>query len=222
MDPDTIQDLSSTGRHQECLKACQKLIQIEPESPLPWKYAGKSLLALAQFEKAQQCLTKSHQLKNKDPETIKDIGNTFNDLQNDAEATRLYKAALSIDRNYAPAINNLGLIAMRKGDLATAEKLVKKACDLDKSCAHYQINLGSIYKDIGNLELALTFTLKSLELEPNNPAAHTNLGSIYKDLGDLDQALAYSLKSLELKPYNPIAYMNLGTIYLGLRQYKRL
>ena len=114
MDPKTILDLSSTGHHKECLQACQQLLQNEPENPLPWKHAGKSFLALGQFENAQQCLTKAHQLDNKDPETIKDIGNIFNALQNDAEAIRLYRAALSIDQNYAPAINNLGLIAKRK------------------------------------------------------------------------------------------------------------
>ena len=82
MDQQTIQELSSTGRHQECLQACQQLLQSEPENPLPWKYAGKSLLALGQLEKAQQCLIKAHQLDNKDPETIKDIGNTFLSLGN--------------------------------------------------------------------------------------------------------------------------------------------
>ena len=71
MDQQTIREVSTTGRHQECLQACQQLLQSEPESPIAWKYAGKSLLALGQFEKAQQCLTKAHQLDNKDPETIK-------------------------------------------------------------------------------------------------------------------------------------------------------
>ncbi|WP_114993775.1 class I SAM-dependent methyltransferase [Synechococcus sp. UW179A] len=216
MDQKTIQELSSTGRHQECLQACQQLLQSEPENSFPWKYAGKSLLALGQFEKAQQCLTKAHQLNNKDPETLKDIGNIFNALQNDAEAIRLYKAALSIDQNYAPAINNLGLIAKRQGSLTAAEQLIKRACDLDRSFAPYYINLGGIYKDLGNLDQALASTLKSLELKPDNPTALMNLGIIYKDLGNLDQALASTLKSKELKPDNPDAHMNLGGIYKDL------
>ncbi len=117
----TIQELSVAGRHQECLQACQNALQANPEEAYAYKYAGKSLLALGQFEKAQQCLVKAHQLDGSDPETVKDIGNIFNALQNDAEAIRLYKAALSIDPNYAPAINNLGLIAKRQGNLVAAE-----------------------------------------------------------------------------------------------------
>ena len=83
----TIQELSSTGRHQECVQACQQLLQSEPKNPLPWKYAGKSLIALRQLDKAQQCLTKAHQLDNKDPEITKDIGNIFLNLGSTEDAT---------------------------------------------------------------------------------------------------------------------------------------
>ena len=150
MDQQTIQELSSTGNHQECLQACQQLLQSEPENPLPWKYAGKSLLALGQFEKAQQYLIKAHQHDPKDPETIKDIGNIFNALQNDAEAIRLYKAALSIEQNYAPAINNLGLIAKRQGKLVAAEQLVKghviliNHCPVSHESGRHLQNLGNL------------------------------------------------------------------------------
>ena len=212
----TIKEFSSTGRLQECLKACQKVIQSEPESRVAWKYAGKSLLALGQFEKAQQCLTKAHQLDAQDPEIIKDIGNIFYALQNYAEAIKLYKTALSIDNEYAPAIHNLSLISKRQGDLKTAEQLAKRAYHLDQSSVPYQMNLSSIYKDLGNIEQALAFTLKSIELKPDNPDAHTNLGCIYKDLGNLDQALVSTLKSLELNPDNHTALMNLGGIYKDL------
>jgi len=44
----TIKKLSAAGRHQECLQACQQLLQSEPKNPFVWKYAGKSLLALGQ------------------------------------------------------------------------------------------------------------------------------------------------------------------------------
>ena len=192
MNQQTIQELSSAGCHQECLQACQQLLQNDPDNPSPWKYAGKSLLAIGQFEKAEQCLIKAHQLDNKDHEIIKDIGNIFNALQNDAEAIRLYKAALSIDQNYAPAINNLGLIAKRQGNLAAAEELVKRACDLDQSFAPYHSNLGGIYKDLGNLDQALASTLKSLELKGDNPGAVNNLRAFIEQLS-LSQTNAKNL-----------------------------
>ena len=154
VDPKTIQNLSSTGRHQECLQACQQLLQNEPENPLPWKHAGKSLLALRQFKKAQQCLTKAHQLDNYDPETIKDIGNIFNAVKNDAEAIRLYKAALSIDKNYAPAINNLGSIA-GKMETCLLQSSYSKSLRSRSIIRSYRMNLGMIYETLYELENAL-------------------------------------------------------------------
>ena len=149
VNPKNIQELSSAGRHKECIQACQGLLLREPENPIAWKYAGKSLLALRQFEKAKQVLVKAFQLDNNDPETIKDIGNVHNALQNNIEAIRFYRLALSVNPNYSPAFNNLGLIAMRQGDLAAAEELVAKARDLDQSFAPYRINLASILLNRG-------------------------------------------------------------------------
>ena len=91
MDLATIQELSATGRHQECLQACQNALQSNPEETYAYKYAGKSLLALGQFQKAQQCLLKSHQLDGDDPEIAKDIGNIFLDLGNKETALQWYQ-----------------------------------------------------------------------------------------------------------------------------------
>ena len=76
----TIQELSAAGLHQECLQACQNALQVNPDETYVYKYAGKSLLALGQFEKAQQCLVKAHQIDGTDPEIVKDIGNIFLNL----------------------------------------------------------------------------------------------------------------------------------------------
>ena len=110
MNKNTIQILSLAGQHQECLQACQQLLQREPDNPLLWKYAGKSLLALGQLEKSQQCLGKAYQLDATDPETTKDIGNAYLNIGNTENATKWYEKSLEINNHYAPAINNLASI----------------------------------------------------------------------------------------------------------------
>ena len=127
MEPKTIRELSSAGRHQECLQASQQLLQSEPENPSPWKYAGRSLLALGQFVKAQQCLTKAHQLDTNDPEITKDIGNTYLKLANKDAAARWYDKSLKINNNYAPAINNLASLKKHSGNNEEALYLFKRA-----------------------------------------------------------------------------------------------
>ena len=155
MDFAIIQGLSAAGRHQACLQACQVVLQANPEETYAYKYSGKSLLALKQFEKARQCLLKAHQLDGSDPETVNDIGNIFYIYNNYAEAIRHYKAALSIDQDYAPAIFNFGLIAKQYGNLGVAEQLVKWACNLDQSVALYHTNLSNILFSRGKYHEAL-------------------------------------------------------------------
>ena len=104
-----IQELASTGRHQECIQACQQLIQNEPANPFPWKCAGKSLLALGQLDKAQQCLTKAHQLDTSDPETAKEIGNIYLRHSSKNDAIKWYKKSIEINSGYA-LIHNLANI----------------------------------------------------------------------------------------------------------------
>ncbi|KZR69987.1 hypothetical protein [Prochlorococcus sp. MIT 1303] len=82
--------LSTAGRHQESLKACINALQGNPEEAFAYKYAWKSLLALGQLEKAQQCLTKAHKLEGSDPEIAKDIGNIFLNLGNKDNALHWY------------------------------------------------------------------------------------------------------------------------------------
>ena len=77
MELEAIKELSSAGRHQECLQACQNTLQGNPKEPVAWKYAGKSLLALGQLEQSKNCLSKAHQLDSSDPETIKKDQNHY-------------------------------------------------------------------------------------------------------------------------------------------------
>ena len=131
MDQQTIPEISSTGRHQECLQACQQLLQSEAENTLPWKYAGKSLVALGQFEKAHQYLVKAHELDNQDPEILKDIGNIFLNLGCTDDAKKWYTKALEVNNKYAPAINNLADIQRQSGNNKEAADLFKQAIETD-------------------------------------------------------------------------------------------
>ena len=83
------------------------------------------------------------------------MGIIFYIYNNDLEAIRHYKSALSIDQYYAPAILNLGLIAKRHGNLGVAEQLVKWACNLDQSVALYHTNLSNILFSRGKYHEAL-------------------------------------------------------------------
>ena len=141
---------------------------------------------------------------------MKDIGNILNALRDEEGAIRQYKMALEIDPNYAPALNNLGLIAKRNKNFQKAEELVKQETLIHLSRT---IIIGSICLKQGMSEKALDCTKRAIELKPKSSEALMNLGVIYKDLGNLDEALVVTLKSLELKADSYEAWANLGTIH---------
>ena len=92
-----IQELSATGRDQECFQACSNALSSGEKNKYIYKYAGKSLLALGQFENAQQYLFKAHQLDGMDPEIAKDIGNSFLNLSSRDIALEWFEKSLNIN-----------------------------------------------------------------------------------------------------------------------------
>ena len=214
MDQQTIQELSSTGRHQECLQACQQLLQSEPENPLPWKYAGKSLLALGQFEKAQQCLAKAHQLDTKDPETTKDIGNIFLNLGRTEDATEWYKKSLEINNNYAPAINNIANIKRQSGNNQEAVNLFKQAIQADPQLVQAYVGAAASSLTLGDLDQAEAFATQAIEINSHAPGMNEILGIIFQNKKDFRQAVESYQKELDINPKSITSLLNLGLLLL--------
>ena len=132
-------------RHQECLQAngfCRGIRthypgtcgQITSSSRSAWK--GKKLPSQA------------HQLDNKDPEIIKDIGNIFSTPKNDTEAIDSIKQLFYWIRTMP--YNNLGLIAKRQMNLVDAEQLVKRAWTRS-NVYHLSHESRRNLQDLGNL-----------------------------------------------------------------------
>ena len=183
----SIQDLSSTGRHQECLQTCQQLLQSEPENPLPWKYAGKSLLALGQFDKAQQCLTKAHQLDTKDPEITKDIGNIFLNLGRTKDANAWYKKSLEINNGYATAINNIANIKKQSGNNQEAVNLFKQAIQADPQLVQAYVGAAASSLALGDLDQAESCAMRGIEINAHAPGINEILGITFQNKKNYQQ-----------------------------------
>ena len=215
VDTNTIQELSYSGHHQECLQACQKLLQIAPENPLPWKYAGKSLLALGQPEKSQQCLAKAHQLDTNDPEIAKDIGNTFLKLNNTDIANQWYTKSLEINNNYAPGIASLANLKRLRGSNLEAIDLFKRAIQADPQLLQAYLGQAASLLALGNLDQALEIATQATKINRNFPGINELLGVIYQNKKNFQQAVKSS-KELGINPKSTTSLLNLGLLLLQL------
>jgi choline-sulfatase len=103
---------------------------------------GNRESAIASFEKAAQ-------LNPSDCESLSDLGLAYLEVERVADAERVYKWCLATGEEYAGAQNGLGLVSIRKQDLASARTHFEKAVQLDPELWEAQLNLGRTYKILG-------------------------------------------------------------------------
>ncbi|KZR69729.1 tetratricopeptide repeat protein [Prochlorococcus sp. MIT 1303] len=216
-----IKELSAAGSHQECLQACQNNLQANPEEAYSYKYAGKSFLALGQFEKAKQFLIKAHQLDGSDPEIAKDIGNIF--LKHGSKDTALgwYEKALEINNNFAPALNNLANLKRHSGNNQEAVELFQRAIQADPKLVQAYIGAAASYLALKNLDLAKSFADQALAINKSTPGANEILGIVFQNQSNPERAIEHYQKELNMNPHASNALLNQGLLLLQRNQPKK-
>lgn len=126
--------------------------------------------------------------------------------------------AISVDRKYAPAHNNLGyaLSALKRFDEAVAS--FSKAIALDRNYAEAYNNRGNAQNDLGRLREALSNFDKAIALKPDYANAHSNRGTVLKAMKRYGEALASYDRAIALQPGLSGAYSNRGNVLNELRR----
>jgi tetratricopeptide (TPR) repeat protein len=110
------------------------------------------------------------------------------------------------------ALNNLGILAVQRGDYAEARSLHLQSLDLKPNQIEAHNNLGEIYLAEGKIADAREHYLAALQLNPEFPMTHYNLGNLLDHEGRRDEAMACYLRALELDPRFPQAHNNIGCL----------
>ncbi|MBN8978802.1 MAG: tetratricopeptide repeat protein [Rhizobiales bacterium] len=107
-----------------------------------------------------------------------------------SEARVLFKRAIELDPNYAPAYVGLGRVELAG---------VVQGWTADPGAA---------------IQRAQTLAQKAIGLDPGNAGAHSLLGSSYIRYGDYDRALDEMQRAVKLNGSDPTAYAGLATAFL--------
>ena len=111
------------------------------------------------------------------------------------------KKALEINRDYAPAANNLAyMLSESKTSLYEALRLAKVARDQDPKNPMYIDTLGWIYYLQGSIDLALRELEESIEINPDNALTHYHIGWAYYDAKNFKKARQHMTRVLEINP----------------------
>lgn len=105
-----------------------------------------------------------------------------------SEAARMYKKALTYDRENYLLMNNITSMYIRLGDYAAALDMAGKTLVLDQGYVPALINQGIARNAVGNFSGASESFTKALELDPANRDAMYNFGLFYEKNGKLDAA----------------------------------
>lgn len=107
------------------------------------------------------------------------------------KAQDIFQCILEEDSNYYPAINKIGVIYAKKGDLIRAQEYFEQALDVNKNYAPALVNLGNILKEAGeNLE-AEKFYLAAIDVDPDYAIAYHNIAVLYKEKNLYDMYMKY-------------------------------
>jgi hypothetical protein len=127
-----------------------------------------------------------------------------------AEAEAVYREVLRAAPASAEALHGLGLIALQRGDYASALDLIEEASGRYPSNPVFLNNLAAAYQKLSCSERALECCERALQLAPRFGPAHSNRGNALAALGRHDESEASYTKALELGPVTSQARLNVG------------
>jgi tetratricopeptide (TPR) repeat protein len=143
------------------------------------------------------------------------IGMTYLSMGNLEKAQKTLQKATKMDKRYAEAINNLGVVFYLKKKYGPAEKNYKKALSIRES-ASFHSNLGTVYIEQKEYDKGMVEYARAYQMDPGvferssrsgvsarmqSPEDRARffymLAKVYAGSGDLDKSLEYLKKSLE-------------------------
>ncbi len=155
-------------------------------------------------------------------EALYGLGSVYLKEAKNGQARECFERAASLKAGYpetAPnAWNNLGLLATREGDTASAIGYFKQALKLDPDHFIALENLGNAYRQQKRWDEARETLERALAIKPADPEANYSLGMVFAQWNDTERAYEYLRNALQARPAYPEALNNLGVLYLRTRR----
>jgi len=169
-------------------------------------------------------VTESRLTKNKSPEKAVEnytkLG--FGYLQAHPDrARKRFQKALSIDEDYAPANDGMGLLWQKESEFDLAEEFFKKAIREDSSYLLARHHLGRLYTQLKRYDDAED-ELRRVAEDPyydNRAAASNDLAMNYYLQGKTDESIQTYGETLRINPYNADALVNVSTLLFEAQRF---
>ncbi len=135
------------------------------------------------------------------------------------DAERRYHHLLAAFPDHADSLQNLGLIALQRGNASAATDLIAKAIQINDRVAEYHYNMALACRALGRTEQVATHLEQAIKLRGDHVLAHVNLGNVRCEQGRPDEAIASYERAIALAPHFATAHSNLANLLLEQRRF---
>ena len=135
-----------------------------------------------------------------DPDVLNAYGIALADQGKLDEATQQFQRVLQSDSNNAPALQNLGVVTLRRDDVQLAQQYLARALELNPRLPLALNTLGVVYARQGDLARAVDAWNRSVEIDPRQYDALYNIGLVQGRAGHAAEARAALMRFVKTAP----------------------
>jgi tetratricopeptide (TPR) repeat protein len=202
----------------ESIAAYSRALEMKADDPEALNAIGVAHFGNRNYAEARTYYHQALKFSN-EPENANDaavywanIGLTWRDEGNLAEAKEAYKHSLELNPESADNQNYTGVVYYRDGDYATAIKHYTRAIELAPTYTFYE-NVGLVYTDKEEYEEAITYFKKAIEADETSHSSINYLGNVYFRMKEYEKACKYYEEAVRLQPQNEYYTTNAGLTY---------
>ncbi len=151
---------------------------------------GENYLSGGDTANALEYLTKAEQKNPGDPVIQYDLGLAYDQREMPDKALSHFEKALKIKPDYPEALNAIGSVYAKRGQVELARQVFQKAIDnpFYKTPEIAAYNIGRLYEKKGDLDRALTNYQLAVKFSPQFGMAWVRIGHIQEQLNMVDEA----------------------------------
>lgn len=152
--------------------------ELDPANGAIFFEMGRLHMEAHEYPRAIANLEKAIQAGYKIPEVYESLGMALFSAGDLHQSEKFLTESLKINPDNPRALNNLGLIALKRESYGEAIREFEAAIQRDPQLAEAYINLGNVFEMTGLRDKARTSWAKVLELDPENSLARAKLQSL--------------------------------------------
>jgi len=138
--------------------------------------------------------------KSKDPDAVNAYGIALADEGKFEDAVHQFHDVLQSDPNNAPALQNLGIVALRRDDVQSAQRFLSRALELNPRLPLALNAMGVVYARQGQDGRAIESWQRAVEVDPRQYDALLNIGRLEGHRGHNAEARAALMRFVNSAP----------------------